>query len=116
MNKYVVGKTSEIQEKLKKIVEVKGIEVGVFYVDGSYYAWRNICPHAGAPVCKGNVCGTRMPSMVYEYEYGQDQQILRCPWHGWEFNLKTGEHLVDPTVKLRGYPVEVDGKDVCVLI
>jgi nitrite reductase/ring-hydroxylating ferredoxin subunit len=116
MNKYPVAKVAEIQEKGRKIVEVKGMEVGIFLVDGQYYAWRNMCPHAYAPVCVGRVCGTRLPSMVYEYEYGRDQEILRCPWHGWEFDLKTGQHLVDPGVKLRGFPVEVDGEDIYLLM
>ncbi|MGO4494876.1 amidohydrolase family protein [Paenibacillus sp. 2RAB27] len=42
---------------------VKGIEIGVFLVNGSYYAWRNMCPHVAAPVCEGVVCGTRLPSL-----------------------------------------------------
>jgi nitrite reductase/ring-hydroxylating ferredoxin subunit len=101
MNRYLVAKTDEIPDGGRKIVEVKGMEFGIFRVDGQFYAWRNVCPHAGAPACVGTIYGTRMPSNVYEYEYGRENEIIRCPWHGWEFDLKTGEHLVDPTVKLR---------------
>ncbi|BFT74624.1 Rieske (2Fe-2S) protein [Paenibacillus sp. P36] len=100
----------------RKIVTLKGIEIGIFVVNGSYYAWRNLCPHAAAPVCEGVVCGTRLPSLVYQYEYGRDQEILRCPWHGWEFGLTDGKHLVEGGVKLRGYEVEVEGNDIYVLM
>jgi nitrite reductase (NADH) small subunit len=107
MDRYQVAQMDEIPEGGKKIVSVKGIEYGIFNVGGSYYAWRNVCPHAGAPVCLGKVCGTRLPSLVYEYKYGRDNEILRCPWHGWEFDLLTGEHLVDPETKLRRGKLEV---------
>jgi nitrite reductase/ring-hydroxylating ferredoxin subunit len=46
---------------------------------------------------------------VYEYDYGLDGCILRCPWHGWEFDLRTGEHLVDPATRLKKIPVEAGG-------
>jgi nitrite reductase/ring-hydroxylating ferredoxin subunit len=53
---------------------------------------------------------------VYEYEYGPDGEILQCPWHGWEFDLLTGQHLVDGSdARLRGYPVEVHDEDVYVV-
>ncbi|WP_102348968.1 Rieske (2Fe-2S) protein [Bacillus sp. Marseille-P3661] len=116
MTKYPVAKVSEIKKNGRIIVEVKGMEIGIFHVNGEYFAWRNFCPHAAAPICKGRITGTRLPSMVYEYKYGNDDQIIRCPWHGWEFNLETGQHLAEPDVKLRGYPVEVDGEDICLLL
>lgn len=110
--RYPAAKLSEVQEKSGLIVNVKGMEIGIYELDGTYYAWRNVCPHAGAPVCEGHVCGTRMPSTVYEYIYGRDQEILRCPWHGWEFDLLTGKHLVDDKVKLRGYEVSVEDDQI----
>lgn len=116
MNKYAVAKVTDLQETGKKIVEVKGLEIGIFLVNGEYYAYRNFCPHAAAPACEGVVCGTRLESNVYEYEYGRDQEILRCPWHGWEFDLKTGKHLVDTKVKLRSYEVEQEGEDIYLLL
>lgn len=116
MERIAVAKVDEIAEKGRKIVTINGMEIGIFLVNGNYYAWRNICPHAFAPVCVGRISGTRLPSRVYEYIYGKDQQIIRCPWHGWEFDLETGEHLADSGVRLRGYPVEVDGEDIYVVI
>jgi nitrite reductase/ring-hydroxylating ferredoxin subunit len=89
----------------RRLVRVGRIEVGVFNVDGTILAYRNICPHAGAPVCEGSVSGTTLPSAVYEYKLGHTGCILRCPWHGWEFDLRTGEHLVDPETRLKNLPV-----------
>jgi hypothetical protein len=61
-------------------------------------------------VCVGKISGTTLPSPVYEYDYGREGCILRCPWHGWEFDLKTGEHLVDPETKLKRIDVKVEGE------
>ncbi|WP_240941571.1 Rieske 2Fe-2S domain-containing protein [Paenibacillus sp. HB172176] len=109
--RYEVGSVEELRQKGRIIATVKGMELGIFAVGDDYYAWRNLCPHGGAPVCEGVVCGTRLPSLVYEYKYGKDREILRCPWHGWEFDLLTGQHLVNDKVKLRGYGVvEEDGQ------
>jgi nitrite reductase/ring-hydroxylating ferredoxin subunit len=106
---HPVAKIEEIPVGAHKIVKVnafgKEIEIGVFNVDGEYFAYRNVCPHAGAPVCEGKICGTTLPSPVYEYEYSQEKKVLRCPWHGWEFDLKSGAHLVDPKMKLRAFDV-----------
>lgn len=106
MERHWVAKKSEIPENECKIVSVKGIEFGVFNIKGEFYAWRNVCPHFGAPVCQGKITSTRMPSKVYEYKLGRENEILRCPWHGWEFDLITGEHLVDPAMRLRRGNIE----------
>lgn len=108
--RHAVATVAEIPPGERKLVTVptsgKGMELGVFNVGGRFVAYRNICPHAGAPVCVGRVCGTTLPSAVNEYLLAREGEIVRCPWHGWEFDLLTGEHLVDGRTKLRAYPVE----------
>lgn len=103
---------SELPAGAHKIVKIpafgKEIELGVFNVGGQYFAYRNVCPHAGAPVCQGRVCGTTLPSDVGEYILAREGEILRCPWHGWEFDLLTGQHLVDEKMKLRPYDVQAE--------
>lgn len=75
------------------IVEVDGRSVGIFNVDGELYAYLNLCPHRRAPVCVGGVGGTLEPSDPDELSYGMEGRVLKCPWHGWEFDLTTGRSL-----------------------
>lgn len=100
-----VAAPDELAEGDRKIVSIGPAEIGVFRINGSYVAWRNVCPHAGAPVCRGRVEGMVLPSPVYEYELDDDRSVLRCPWHGWEFELSTGQHLADGAVRLKGHRV-----------
>jgi nitrite reductase (NADH) small subunit len=117
VNRHRVARADEIPDAGGLVVDVDGIEVGLFRLADGIVAWRNVCPHMAAPVCRGTVSGTTLPSAVYEYEYGRDGEILQCPWHGWEFDLRTGRHLVAGSrAHLRQYPVEVEGEDVFVLM
>jgi len=111
MKRHAVAKAGEIPPGGRKIVMAGRLEVGIFNVAGDIKAYRNACPHAGAPVCVGRISGTSLPSNVYEYIYGSEGCILRCPWHGWEFDLRTGRHLVDPDNKLKEMQVEEDPGD-----
>jgi nitrite reductase/ring-hydroxylating ferredoxin subunit len=106
MKRHPVAQAGEIPPGGRKIVTVGRLEIGIFNVGGKMRAYRNACPHAGAPVCLGRISGTSLPSRVYEYEYGLQGRILRCPWHGWEFDLQTGQHLVDPDTRLKEVRVE----------
>lgn len=82
--------------------------IGLFRVGDEIFAWRDVCPHEAASVCRGPVTGTRLESQVYEYKYGRHKEIVRCPWHGWEFDLLTGEHIAEGSgARLRRYPIEV---------
>lgn len=112
--RYPVATVSELPVGATKIVSVplsrgRTMELGIFNVHGRLVAYRNVCPHAAAPVCLGRICGTTLPSKVGEYILARQGEILRCPWHGWEFDLLTGEHLVDEKMRLRSYPLETVG-------
>lgn len=92
-----------------KVVRAGNIELGVFFVAGHYAAYRNACPHAGAPVCSGLITGTTLPGAVAEYRWGRRGEILRCPWHGWEFDLRNGgRHLARTGEKLKEYPLRIE--------
>lgn len=85
-----------------------GTPIGLYRLGDDVVAWRDVCPHEAAHVCRGPVGGTRLQSDVGEYVYGRDLEVLRCPWHGWEFDLSTGSHLaMGSGARLREYPVEV---------
>ncbi len=99
------------------LVEVGGREVGILRTAGDVFAIGNRCPHQGAPLCAGRVTGTMLASDPNEYVYGEDGLVIRCPWHGFEFYVPTGES-VGGAVRGRvpTYHVEVrDGVVYCEL-
>ena len=109
----VVGRLSEFPPGTRKIVTVGGRSIGVFNIGGQFFALRNQCPHQGAPLCRGRVKGTTIPGKPYEYVYGRDQEIIQCPWHGWEFEITTGRTFFNPhrmRVKTYEVTVEPDGE------
>lgn len=104
---------AEVPPGSTRIVTVAGREIGLFNVDGRVYALRNSCPHRAAPLCLGRLSGTTLPSTPYEYIYGRQNMVLRCPWHGWEFDLETGEPLVNHGLRAKTYRVDIaDGQIV----
>lgn len=105
---------NEIPPGERKIVELEGKSVGVFNVGGQFVAVLNVCPHELAPVCRGRVSGTTLPSPPGEMRWGREGEILACPWHGWEFDLLTGCALADPRTRLRTYPTRVEDGTVFV--
>ncbi|MFC4808201.1 Rieske (2Fe-2S) protein [Paenibacillus sp. GCM10023250] len=113
MGKHVVGAVAEFPAGTRRMMEVEGRAIGVFNVNGTYYALKNSCPHQGAPLCAGTVTGMTLPSAPGEYIYGRDGEIVRCPWHGWEFDITTGKSIFDPLKCLvKTYDVTVEAEAV----
>jgi nitrite reductase/ring-hydroxylating ferredoxin subunit len=119
---FVAG-ADEIADGGRKVVEAGGVEIGVFNNNGAYFAWRNECPHQGGPVCQGIVArkveerldDERRSSGIH-YVGGEGNQNIVCPWHGYEFDMRTGRHVGSARMRLRGYPVKVrDGAIYVVL-
>src|SRR4051812_48688054 len=105
---------SELRAGERRIVQAGERSMGVFNVNGVYVAVLNVCPHELAPVCAGAVGGTTERSEPGEYVYAREGEILRCPWHGWEFDLLSGACLTDAR-KLKRFAVEVETGVVYVL-
>lgn len=109
MERCVVARLSEFPPGARRIVTVGGRSIGVFNIRGRFYALRNRCPHQGAPLCVGRVKGTTIPGAPYEYTYGRDQEIIQCPWHGWEFEIETGRTYFNPhRMRVKTYDVAVE--------
>ncbi len=109
MERYIVGRISEVPPGARKIVEVAGRSIGVFNVAGRFFALRNRCPHQAAPLCLGAIKGMAMPCKPGEYIWGREGEILRCPWHGWEFDIMTGRSIFNPhKTRVRSYEVIVE--------
>ena len=100
------------------MVDVPGRSVGVVRLrSGAWRAVRNWCPHKGAPICRGIVGGTWLPSEPGELRYDREGEVLVCPWHGFEYDLETGVEMYQaaPT-RLRLYPVTVRDNEVFITV
>jgi len=106
---YRVCPVVDLPPGARKIVEIDGRSIGVFNVHGSYHALRNVCPHKLAPLCLGPISGVPQgdgPGAVVMERMGE---IVRCPWHGWEFEIATGKSIFNPhRVRVKTYPVSVE--------
>ena len=116
--RVVVAPAAEIEPGQRRIVvPFRGrAGIGVFNVGGAFYALRNLCPHKSGPLCTGRVSGrivadappSDRPLLVEDYEVERDGEIIRCPWHLWEFEIATGRCLVDPKARVKTYPVRIE--------
>ena len=108
MARYVVGTVDEIPPGGRKLVEVKGRAIVIFNVGGEYFALNNRCPHKGGSLCQGRLTGLVESVEPGTYRYSRRGEIIRCPWHGWEFDIRTGRSRCDPqTLRARNYAVSV---------
>ena len=112
MAEHVVATLGEIPPGGRKIAEVEGRSIGVFNLDGRFFALLNRCPHQGGPLCLGQRSGLLQARVPGEYSYTRVGEIVRCPWHGWEFDLKTGRSWFDPVrTRVRSYRVRVQARE-----
>ena len=109
MARHVVAALAEIPPGTRKRVDVTGRPIVVFNVKGELFAVSNRCPHAGGSLEHGAQVGLLTASLPGDYSYSRQGEIIRCPWHGWEFDLRTGQSWCDPgKVKVRSYQVSVE--------
>jgi nitrite reductase/ring-hydroxylating ferredoxin subunit len=107
--RVVVGKVDEIPPGERRRVSANGRDIVVFNVDGAFYALRDVCPHQGAQLSCGHVVGSVTSTGPGSYVYAADRPVVKCPWHGWEFELATGQSWCDPAkLRVRRYPVEIE--------
>ena len=90
---------SDVAPGTGKLVTVDGKEIALFNVDGTFYALDNECPHRGGPLGEGDLEGC----------------IVTCPWHAWQYDVRTGESITDD-LKVARYDVKVEGGDVLVAV
>jgi 3-phenylpropionate/trans-cinnamate dioxygenase ferredoxin subunit len=101
VRRYVVCAASELPPGRHRVIRIPdGPEIGVFNVGGEFFALKNTCPHHGGPLCEGVVSGTSRARFVDsgppQIEWLGTGGIVRCPWHGWEFDIKTGVAVCGP--------------------
>jgi nitrite reductase/ring-hydroxylating ferredoxin subunit len=109
MSRYVVARVDEIQSGERKIVTVRGREIGIFRVGDDFYGLMNRCPHQGAPLCRGEIVSRLVAPSPGDYRLTRPGEMIRCPWHCWEFDIRTGQSYCDPRrFRAKAYPVNVE--------
>lgn len=113
---HVVATVAEIPPGSSKVVPIGRHGVGVYNVNGTFYAIANYCPHEGGPLCAGRVRGRTVvdESVPGDSVMVRDNEFIYCPWHQWGFELATGTTAVKPEWSIRTYPVRVVGDEVLV--
>lgn len=102
-----VADRDEFEGTNRIIADVQGREIAVFNLGDEWRALSNYCTHQGGPVCEGMVSGSLTVNDEQELDYSYEDQLVSCPWHGWEFDIETGEHLARPKYRLPRYDVVV---------
>ena len=110
--RHAVATVEEIPPGARKIVEVAGRSIGVFNLGGEFFAIRNRCPHQGGPLCEGRLWSALTAPKPGELHTSRPGEIIACVWHGWEFDIRTGQSWCAPEkLRVRRYAVDVVDPD-----
>jgi len=108
-SRHVVAAADEIPPGGRKIVNVRGRQIGVFNLGGEFFALINVCPHQGAKLCEGAILSQLVSDGPGDYRLDRQGEMIRCPWHCWEFDIRTGQSWCEPNdVKAKTYNVTVE--------
>jgi nitrite reductase/ring-hydroxylating ferredoxin subunit len=120
MPEVFVAKAVQFPDGERRIVALNGREIGVFHWQGKFYAYENLCVHQGGPACEGimmhkveDVIGSDRGWLGQKFS--ADEMHFVCPWHGYEYDLETGECAADRTLKLKSFEVVRRGEDIYVI-
>jgi nitrite reductase/ring-hydroxylating ferredoxin subunit len=116
-----VGRLADLQSRGRMVVEIDGVGIGVYCVGPEVRAYLNICPHAGGPVCQGKMMPRTLETVSPTGQslglaFSQAEHHIVCPWHGYEFDVMTGRHPVDPRVRLTSILVRIADGEVWVTV
>jgi nitrite reductase/ring-hydroxylating ferredoxin subunit len=96
--KHRACSADEIPPGTGKEFTLRGRIVAIFHADGAFYAIDGICAHAGGPLGKGELQGT----------------VVTCPWHGWQYDVQTGNHCLSPQICQNRYAVTIEDGEIFV--
>lgn len=119
-----VCRQDELEDQGKTVVDVAGLEIGVFRLGDEFFAWKNRCPHQGGPVCQGRIYNKVIEKLDPDMksrgrDFEMDVAHIVCPWHGLEFDVRTGQFAGasdTEIMSLEGYPTQVHDGDVYVIV
>ena len=112
-NRHVVCAIDDLPPGERREVAVGGeYGITVFNVGGTFYALRNKCPHKGGPVCRGRLRPHIAPAGVSQWVYEREGEVIKCPYHNWEFDICTGQALYDARMRIKTYSVALEDAQV----
>src|SRR5947209_20517057 len=91
MTRHVIAPVDELPPGTRKFLTIDARPIAVFNINGEFFGLLNRCPHQGAALCEGPLIGLAQSSDPGQIEYTRLGEIIRCPWHGWEFDIRTGQ-------------------------
>lgn len=117
-DRYKVADESKLSEDGSRvIVDIEGVEIAVFRIDGEYHALSNYCIHQGGPLCEGDLSGRNtVDRETWEWRYSHEEKNVLCPWHGWMFDVTTGQSIDTDRYAIPTYDVEIENEEVFVVV
>ena len=97
-NKVRIADVDQVPEGTAAEFVAEDRIIALFHVDDQYYAMDGVCPHAGGPLGEGALTET----------------VVTCPWHGWQFDVTTGQHCLNERFCHPTYPVTVEADGIYV--
>lgn len=111
------GRVAEFPAEALTALEVSGRTLIIANTPKGLFAFGPTCPHQGASLVRGELCGTMLASAPGRFEYGCHMELVRCPWHRWEFHVDSGRAAFGTSSKrLVTYPLKVEGDEVKVYV
>lgn len=107
----VVGRPSDVPEGGSILVTVGRREIGIYRVGGAFYGLLNRCPHLGGPLCAGQIVTDIVSPVPGDVRSSPGRTFVTCPWHNWEFDIKTGQSYWNGKLRAMPFPVSVEDKD-----
>lgn len=121
MREVTLGPVAEFPDSGRVTIDIDGLEIGVFQLNGGFFAYYNSCAHMGGPVCLGKIIA-RVEEVFGDdqssqgFRFSKDRKNIVCPWHGYEFDIQTGEHHGHSKLRLRPVRVEVRGGELVLML
>ena len=114
LQEVFVSELDAIPNEGRTLFKYNEMEIGVFRIDHEIFAWENRCAHQGGPVCQGRIFPKVLQTLgesqrTENMQYSEEELHIVCPWHGYEYDVRTGRNHGNPRLRLR--PVETIVRD-----
>lgn len=107
----IVGRPGDVPEGGSMLVTVGRREIGIYRVDGEFYGLLNRCPHLGGPLCHGQIVTDIVAPVPGDVRSSPGRTFVTCPWHNWEFDIRTGQSFWNGRLRAMPFPVSVEAAD-----